>query len=87
MRLCCWTLSDVTLVVEGTEIPAHRGILSARSDYFKAMFAHPMSESVQGVVHLDDVTLPVFRRLLRCVVVELFQFVSCAMPVVFSIST
>lgn len=62
---CCVTRSDVTLVVDGTGIPAHRVILCARSPYFDAMFAHKMSESLEGVVGIEGVALPVFRRLLR----------------------
>lgn len=61
------THSDVTLVVEDTKIRAHRLVLSARSRFFEAMFAHRMSESIDGVVHLDEIPLPVFQQLLRCV--------------------
>jgi len=57
--------SDVTLVVDGTEIPAHRLILCARSAVFDAMFGHEMKESLEGVVRVSDVSLPVFREVLR----------------------
>ena len=56
---------DVTLVVEGTKIPAHRAILACRSEYFKKMFSHKMRESKEGVVPIDGISLPVFNRLLR----------------------
>lgn len=42
-------LSDVTFLVEGESISAHRAILSARSEYFHAMFrVGGMSESRSG---------------------------------------
>ena len=35
---------DVTLVLEGTSIPAHKAILAARCSYFEAMFRSFMPE-------------------------------------------
>ena len=43
--------SDVALAVEGTLLHAHRLILSARSEYFSALFRSGMRESEEGVVH------------------------------------
>jgi hypothetical protein len=57
--------SDVTLVVEGQEIFAHRLILAARSPVFAAMFSHKMVESRENVVRLEDISEPVFRQLLK----------------------
>lgn len=31
-------MSDITLIFNGTEIPAHKVILSAKNEVFKAMF-------------------------------------------------
>ena len=56
---------DVTLVVEGQEIHAHKAILAARSPVFKAMFAHQMSEAVEGKVMIDDIAADVLNELLR----------------------
>ena len=39
---------DVNFVVEGKKIPAHRGILCARSLHFRAMFTSEMAESQSG---------------------------------------
>ena len=37
--------SNVTFSVDGVDIPAHRSILMARSEYFKAMFGSGLSET------------------------------------------
>lgn len=61
-NLSCSVCSDVKLVAADTEIPAHRLILSARSPYFK----QKMSESLEGVLRIDDnISLPGFRQLLN----------------------
>ena len=57
--------SDVTLICEGEEIPAHKNILAARSSVFDAMFAHKMAESLESKVMIDDMRLDVFRAFLR----------------------
>jgi hypothetical protein len=60
--------SDVKFIVgeESVEIPAHRAILSARSEYFSAMFSkdHGMQESTNGVVRTHHEP-SVFRRMLE----------------------
>ena len=50
------SLSDVVLVVEGREIPAHRVILASRSTVFRAMFEHNTIESKEGRVDITDCT-------------------------------
>jgi len=57
--------ADVTILVGGAKIPAHRAILSARSDYFRRMFDTEMQEAASGVVDVKDVDADIFRRLLR----------------------
>ena len=34
------TYSDITLIVEGKQIKAHKVILASRSAYFEALFSH-----------------------------------------------
>ena len=46
-------------------IPAHKGILAARSEVFRAMFSVPMQEQKDSVVRIDDLSADTVRRLLR----------------------
>ena len=53
-------LCDVTVLVDGTSIKAHRAVLAASSQYFNAMFTSRLSESSQNIVskiHMYSVTL------------------------------
>ncbi|KAL9695382.1 hypothetical protein quinque_014667 [Culex quinquefasciatus] len=56
--------SDVTILVAGQRFPAHKCILSARSSVFSAMFEHPMQETIENCVSIDDVEPPVIEALL-----------------------
>uniref|UniRef100_A0A8D8G8G5 Speckle-type POZ protein n=1 Tax=Culex pipiens TaxID=7175 RepID=A0A8D8G8G5_CULPI len=56
---------DVTILVAGQRFPAHKCILSARSSVFSAMFEHPMQETIENCVSIDDIEPPVFEALLR----------------------
>lgn len=56
--------SDVTFVVEGIRIPAHRVLLAARSSYFRAMLYGGLAESNQDEIQLK-VPLEAFRALLE----------------------
>ncbi|XP_047504600.1 BTB/POZ domain-containing protein 9 isoform X1 [Pieris napi] len=58
--------SDVTLIVEGQRIPAHKVILAASSDYFRALLYGGMRESSQSEVELQA-PLQAFKALLRYV--------------------
>ncbi|XP_026329697.1 BTB/POZ domain-containing protein 9 [Hyposmocoma kahamanoa] len=58
--------SDVTLIVEGHRIPAHKVILAASSDYFRALLYGGMRESNQTEVELQA-PLQAFKALLRYV--------------------
>lgn len=48
-------LCDITLLVQGVEIQAHKVVLAATSRYFRSMFAGDMIESRSSSVELKDV--------------------------------
>jgi len=56
--------TDVVFDVDGTQIPAHKIILSARSPVFKVLLTGPMKEGHQDSITIKDVRAPVFRILL-----------------------
>merc|ERR1719187_829340 len=47
--------ADVVLVCDQQEFPAHKAILGARSDYFRAAFRHDMKEKQTGKIEIVDV--------------------------------
>lgn len=57
--------ADMTITVDGVDLPAHRFLLCLRSDVFRAMFAAPMKEAEQHVVFIEDFELPVVQEMLR----------------------
>ncbi|XP_030766538.1 BTB/POZ domain-containing protein 9 isoform X2 [Sitophilus oryzae] len=57
--------SDVTLVVEGQKLYAHKVILAARSDYFRALLYGGLKESTQSEIILPDAPLNAFKILLK----------------------
>ncbi len=58
--LCC----DVTIVAAGEEFKAHKGILSARSQVFRAMFEHNMEENAKNQVTIEGHRADVVREML-----------------------
>lgn len=56
--------ADVEFVVEEQRLPAHRAILAARSEYFRALLYGGMSETTQRQIALE-VPLDSFKVLLR----------------------
>jgi len=58
--------SDIVLVVaDNHRIPAHKVILAARSEYFRALLYGGMKESSQEEIKLVDTPLVAFKHLLR----------------------
>ncbi|KAM7349591.1 BTB (POZ) domain containing 9 [Cochliomyia hominivorax] len=56
--------SDVAFIVEDQRLPAHRVMLAARSEYFRALLYGGLSESKQSEIHLK-VPVDAFKALLR----------------------
>ena len=56
---------DVTLIVQGVCYPAHRNVLAANSEFFKALFANEMREKSDKVVYMDDFEPKIFEGLLN----------------------
>ncbi|XP_048467644.1 kelch-like protein 22 [Rhincodon typus] len=50
------SLFDVTLIVEGKSIEAHRILLAASCDYFRGMFAGGLREMQEKEIFLHDIT-------------------------------
>lgn len=68
--------ADVVFIVDDQRVYAHRSILAGRCEHFAAMFRSGMRESVEGVIHIPNVSKPVFLLLLEylytdCVRVEI----------------
>jgi len=58
-------LSDITFTVGGTDFPAHRVILSARSEVFRAMLKAGGVEATTGQISIPDIDPVAFKQLLR----------------------
>lgn len=57
--------SDITFVVEGRPVYAHKAILSIRCDHFRAMFASGMKESRDAEIVLHDISYNTFVNLMQ----------------------
>uniref|UniRef100_A0A7E4UTZ6 BTB domain-containing protein n=1 Tax=Panagrellus redivivus TaxID=6233 RepID=A0A7E4UTZ6_PANRE len=66
--------SDVTIVVDGTELPAHRMILSQRCPYFKTMFASSMIESTSERIELRETPINGFKSVLQWIYAGEIEF-------------
>ncbi|KAJ3686359.1 hypothetical protein LUZ61_015523 [Rhynchospora tenuis] len=58
-------MTDMTLEVNGEVIHAHKGILAARSPYFKALLFGSMVESKVPYLRIEDTETEVFKYLLQ----------------------
>ncbi|XP_067684549.1 kelch-like protein 12 [Haliotis asinina] len=58
-------LCDVTISINGEELPAHRLVLALNSDYFRAMFTAGFQESQSGLITMDNLKMDAVRRLVE----------------------
>jgi speckle-type POZ protein len=66
--------SDVNFNVFGSEFPAHKLILAARSEVFAAIFKHPMREQSTNQIEIEDIKPEVFQEMLRFIYTGQVQF-------------
>lgn len=59
------TLSDVTVNVDGVDIPCHRVILMNRSAYFRAMLTSGLREQQENHVELHEIDKHIFDAVLK----------------------
>lgn len=59
------SLSDVTLVVDGTKFKAHKMILAGQSPYFKALFYGNLKEATQKEIELKEISVKAFEAVLK----------------------
>lgn len=57
--------SDITFIVENQRLPAHRVILAARSEYFRALLYGGLAESTQREIELNKISYEAFKVLLQ----------------------
>lgn len=58
------TLSDVTFIVEGTPVYAHK-LFVTRCSYFQALILGNMKESMMETIHIEQVSHPTFLMILE----------------------
>lgn len=57
--------ADVTLVVEGQAIKAHKVILASRNEVFNAMLTKDMAENKKNVIKISDFDIATFKVFLK----------------------
>jgi len=63
--------SDVKLIAEGKHINAHKFILAARSETFRAMLMGGLKESTQSEIHVGEIKLHVLSKLVEFLYTDL----------------
>jgi speckle-type POZ protein len=72
LETSCLDTSDVTFIVEGTQIFAHRLVLAMRSPVFAAELLRHMRESTTRCVKIHDMSAPTFSAMLRFIYTDEF---------------
>eukprot|EP00455_Lapot_gusevi_P001379 TRINITY_DN10564_c0_g2_i2.p1 TRINITY_DN10564_c0_g2~~TRINITY_DN10564_c0_g2_i2.p1 ORF type:complete len:276 (-),score=45.27 TRINITY_DN10564_c0_g2_i2:33-755(-) len=70
----CEQLSDITFVVQGMPIQAHKAILSSRSAYFRSMLGGALVESQQTEILFDNFSVEVFMAILQYIYTDRIDF-------------
>lgn len=58
-------LCDTTIRAEGTDFAAHRCVLTAASEYFRALFTTDFKENETNVVELKSITSDAMNEVLQ----------------------
>ncbi|KAJ3684863.1 hypothetical protein LUZ61_014027 [Rhynchospora tenuis] len=61
---------DVTFDVNGQTFSAHKCILAAKSEVFRAQFFGPLKEKSDTIIKIEDMEVPVFKSLLHFIYSE-----------------
>ena len=72
--------SDISFIVTGQVIRAHKLILSARSPVFAAMFQSDMKEKGMEEIVIPEIAPDIFRDLLRFIYTDQVQFTESNVP-------
>ncbi|XP_008552120.1 TD and POZ domain-containing protein 4 [Microplitis demolitor] len=59
------TLSDVVLIIDEEEIPAHKFVLAAHSPVFLAMFQSNMKEARENSITIENIEIDVMKEVLK----------------------
>jgi hypothetical protein len=59
--------SDLTVIIDEVNIPAHKMILNMKSPVFKAMFENTMSENSANQLIITDFSIDAFKSFLTCI--------------------
>ena len=70
------TFSDVTFVVEGRQVFAHK-LLLMRCSYFEALFLGPMREAQMKTINIDEVRYDTFLSILEYLYTDQLVFSFC----------
>ena len=57
--------TDVTFVINGHPVPAHKAILASQSEYFGRMLFGELREASMNEITLQEVSLEVFEKVLQ----------------------